>query len=173
MAELRSEHRRFLGKYDGYKHAWFRWGIEFVVILVAVSFIFQIFIGVSRIHGNSMEPAMQDGDVVFFSRIGKKFEKGDIVFARMPSGEYYVKRVVATQGDVVDLVEGILYINGEAEAGDYMQGLTKKQDGIVKYPYTVGPNSYFLVGDNREASLDSRSFGALTENQIKGKLLLY
>ena len=165
--------RRILRKYDGHKHAWFRWAIEFVVILVAVFVIFNVFIGVSRIHGDSMEPAMQDGDVVFFSRMGKDFEKGDIVFARMPSGEYYVKRVIATEGDVVDLADGVLYINGEAEKGNYVKGLTESQKGIVTYPYTVGAGSYFLVGDNREVSMDSRSFGALTGNQIKGKLLLY
>lgn len=169
----KKKYHRFLGKYDGYKYDWFRTAKEFVIIFLIVVVIFNVFIGVSRVDGNSMEPTLQNGEIVFFSRIGSDYQDGDVVFARMPSGEYYVKRVIATEGEVVDLIDGVFYINGAAEEGEYFQGTTEAQKGIVTYPYTVEEGKYFMVGDNREGSMDSRTFGALLENSIKGKLLLY
>lgn len=169
----KKEYHRFLGKYDGYKYGWFCAAREFLLILLIVIIIFNVFVGVSRVDGSSMEPTLQHGEIVFFNRMGADYQKGDIVFARMPSGEYYVKRIIAVEGDEVDLVNGMLYINGVAETGAYMQGTTLPQEGIVTYPYTVEEGMYFVVGDNREVSMDSRSFGALVESSIKGKLLLF
>ena len=169
----KKKHHRFLQKYDGYKYEWFRAAKEFLWIILAVIIVFNVFVGVSRVDGNSMEPTLQNGDVVFFFRIGSDYKSGDVVFARMPSGEYYVKRVVATEGETVDLIDGIFYIDGIAEKGDYILGITEAQKGIVTYPYTVEEGKYFMVGDNREHSMDSRTFGALVETSIKGKLLLF
>lgn len=169
----KKKYRRFLGKYDGYKYEWFRMTREFVIILVIVAVIFNVFIGVSRVDGNSMEPTLQNGDIVFFSRIGSEYEDGDVVFARMPSGEYYVKRIIATEGEEVDLIDGVFCIDGVPEEGAYILGTTEAQEGIVKYPYTVEEGKYFMVGDNREGSMDSRTFGALPESSIKGKLVIY
>ena len=76
-------------------------------------------------------------------------------------------------GDVVDLRDGVLYVNDQPEAGTYFQGETRESDGIVQYPYRVEEGKYFLVGDNREVSQDSRAFGALPKSSIKGKLLFY
>lgn len=169
----KKKYRRFLGKYDGYKYDWLRTAKEWALIFVIVLVVFQMFIGVSRVDGRSMEPTLHDGEIVLFSRISRNYEDGDVVFARMPSGEYYVKRIIATEGEVVDLKDGILYVNGVAESGSYVYGRTEEQKGIVTYPYVVETGKYFVAGDNREESMDSRSFGALLKNSIKGKLLLY
>ena len=168
----KKKYRRFLGKYDGYKYEWFKTAKEFVVILLIVTVIFNVFVGVSRVSGDSMEPTLQNGNVVFFLRIGSDYQDGDVVFARMPSGDFYVKRVIATEGEVVDLIDGKFYIDGVEEHGDYILGVTEAQKGIVTYPYTVEEGTYFMVGDNREGSMDSRAFGALPEGSIKGKLIL-
>lgn len=146
---------------------------EWVMIFVVVMIVFQLFIGVSRVDGTSMEPTLKDGQLVFFCRISQNYENGDVVLARMPSGEYYVKRIIATEGEVVDLKDGILYVNGVPESGAYVQGRTEAQEGIVTYPYIVEEGTCFVAGDNREASMDSRSFGALPENSMKGKLFVY
>lgn len=167
------KYRRFLGKYDGCKYDWFRMARECAAIFLIVLVVFELLVGVSRVDGTSMEPTLQDGELVFFCRIGSDYEDGDVVFARMPSGEYYVKRIIATEGEVVELKDGILYVDGVPESGSYVQGSTGEQKGIVTYPYVVEKGKYFLAGDNREESMDSRSFGALPENSIKGKLLLY
>lgn len=169
----KKKYHRFLGKYDGYKYEWFRTVREFAVILILVIIAFQFFVGVSRVHGNSMEPTLQNGDIVFFRRIGSDYQDKDVVFAKMPSGEYYVKRIIATEGEVVDLRDGVFYVDGVPEEGGYILGTTKPQEGIVTYPYTVEEGKYFMAGDNREASMDSRSFGALPESSIKGELFIF
>lgn len=163
--------KRWLRKYDGKKYGWFLLGRDCALILIAVSLLFSLLVGVSRVNGTSMLPTLENGRIVFFTRVNPGYRRGDVVFARMPSGSYYVKRVLAVEGDVVDIREGILYINGEPETASYFQGQTLPQEGVVEYPLTVGEDMYFVIGDNREGSIDSRSFGPLPLASIRGKLL--
>ena len=163
--------KRFLSKYDGKKYGWFLMCRDFVLMLAGVSLLFSLLVGVSRVDGTSMAPTLRDGQPVFFTRVNLRYSRGDVVYARMPSGENYVKRIVALEGDVVDLRDGTLYINGVPEDNPHAHGTTQPQEGIVEYPYTVGEDMAFLVGDNREGSVDSRTFGALLLSSIRGKLI--
>ena len=163
--------KRFLSKYDGKKYGWFLMCRDFVLMLAGVSLLFSLLVGVSRVDGTSMAPTLRDGQPVFFTRVNLRYSRGDVVYARMPSGENYVKRVVALEGDVVELRDGTLYINGVPEDAPHAHGATQPQEGIVEYPYTVGEDMAFLVGDNREGSVDSRTFGALPFSSIRGKLI--
>ena len=95
--------KRFLSKYDGKKYGWFLMCRDFVLMLAGVSLLFSLLVGVSRVDGVSMDPTLRDGQVVFFTRVNLGYSRGDVVYARMPSGENYVKRVVALEGDVVEL----------------------------------------------------------------------
>ena len=144
---------------------------DFVLMLAGVSLLFSLLVGVSRVDGTSMAPTLRDGQPVFFTRVNLRYSRGDVVYARMPSGSNYVKRIVALEGDVVDLRDGTLYINGAPEDNPHAHGTTQPQEGIVEYPYTLGEDMVFLVGDNREGSVDSRSFGALPTGSIRGKLI--
>lgn len=163
--------KRWLRKYDGKKYGWFLMARDSVLILILVALLFSLLVGVSRVNGTSMLPTLQNGKIVFFTRLNGDYRHGDVVFAKMPSGSFYVKRVLAVEGDVVDIRDGVLYVNGIAEEGAYWQGTTQPQEGVVEYPLTVGEDMYFLIGDNREGSIDSRTFGALPYGSIKGKLL--
>ena len=163
--------KRFLSKYDGKKYGWFLMCRDFVLMLAGVSLLFSLLVGVSRVDGTSMAPTLRDGQPVFFTRVNLRYSRGDVVYARMPSGENYVKRVVALEGDVVELRDGTLYINGVPEDNPHAHGTTQPQEGIVEYPYTVGEDMAFLVGDNREGSVDSRTFGSLLLSSIRGKLI--
>lgn len=163
--------KRWLRKYDGKKYGWFLMARDSVLILILVALLFSLLVGVSRVNGTSMLPTLQNGKIVFFTRINGDYDRGDVVFAKMPSGSFYVKRVLAVEGDVVDIRDGILYVNGVPEEGGYWQGSTRPQEGVVEYPLTVGEDMYFLIGDNREGSIDSRTFGALPYASIRGKLL--
>lgn len=163
--------KRWLKKYDGKKLGWLLQTRDFVLILAAMFLVFTLLVGVSRVSGHSMEPTLGDGQTVFFTRIHFSYDRDEVVFAKMPSGSNYVKRIVAVPGDVVDLRDGVLYVNGVAEERLHHTGETLPQDGIVEYPYTVPEDCWFLVGDNREGSIDSRSFGALPTSSIKGKLI--
>ena len=170
---MKKPKKRFLSRFDGYKYGWFKSAREFVIALALVFLAFNLLVGITTVSGRSMEPTLQDGNVVFFYRVNFSYHRGDVVFARMPYGNFYVKRVVAVPGDVVDIRDGVLYVNDQPETDAHFQGQTHESDGIVQYPYLVEAGKYFLVGDNREVSQDSRSFGALPRRSIKGKLLFY
>jgi len=163
--------KRWLRKYDGKKYGWFLQARDFALMLIALFLLFNIFVGISRVSGNSMDPTLKNGQDVFFTRINFSYGRDQVVFARMPAGTNYVKRIVAIAGDTVEIRDGVLYVNGTPEQTTKAVGITLPQEGIVEYPYTVPEGCFFLVGDNREGSVDSRSFGALPASSIRGKLI--
>lgn len=141
-----------------------------VAVLIVLFFLLRFVVGTSKVQGASMTPTLIDGQMIYFTRIHASYEVGDIVCISMPNGDNYIKRVVAVPGDVVELNEGVLYVNGEPQV-DYGYGDTNPQEASVTYPLTVGENKYFVLGDNRERSVDSRSFGAVYRSQILGKVV--
>ena len=149
----------------------FYWLQTLVTAIVCITLVFTFLGRITRVVGHSMDPTLTDGQTVFFTRINFSYERDLVVFARMPSGSNYVKRIVAVPGDTVDIRDGALFVNGEPEGTAGAVGLTLPQEGIVEYPYTVPEDCLFLVGDNREGSVDSRSFGALPTSSIRGKLI--
>ncbi len=156
-------------KIDKHKHDILIEIEEIFVFLVILFIIFRFIIGFSFVDGLSMYPTFNNGDFVMYTRITNHYEVGDVVSVKMPTGVYYVKRIVAKGKDTVDIHDGALYINGVKEENGY--GVTETQDeGIMEYPYTLKENEYFVLGDNREVSLDSRTFGAVGPHQIKGKI---
>lgn len=170
---MKKPRERFLSKYDGKKYGWFLLAKEFVITLLVLTILFSVFLGVSKVEGQSMEPTLSQDDVVFFTRFNRSYKRGDVILAQMPTGELYVKRIVALEGDVITLSDGCLYINGVPEQDWGVLGPTNEEEGIVSYPYTVEPDKYFLLGDNRPQSIDSRAFGALPESSIRGKILFH
>lgn len=82
-----------------------------------------------------------------------------------------IKRVVAIPGDQVNIKNGLVYVNGEVESGYQFQGKTYVNSDLV-FPLEIPENSVFVLGDNRENSLDSRGLGLIDYSQIKGKALL-
>ena len=164
---------RFLGKYDHKKQKWLHEAIEIFLIFFVVFVVFKVIIGVSFVKGTSMFPTLHNNEIVLYTRIGSNYDRGDIVSVKMPSGDYYVKRVVAVAGDEVDIRGGRLYINGKESEESYTAGETTQKDGNVTYPYVVEEGKFFVMGDNREHSMDSRAFGAVVKSQIKGEIRLY
>lgn len=169
--EKKQRSRRLLGRYDGKKLEWFHTLRDILVGLTVAFAALQFIVGASQVRGNSMYPTLHDGQIVLYNRISSSYKKGDVISVKMPSGECYVKRVAAVGGDTVELRGGALYINGQKESGNYINGATQPQEGLVKYPCTVEEGKLFVVGDNRADSVDSRTFGAVVEEQVKGKLL--
>ena len=104
--------RRILEKYNGRKLEWLHDSLFFIVMVVCAVIIFRFVIGFSVVGGDSMEPNLHDKEFVLYQRIVGEYKPGDVVTVRMPSSEYYVKRVIATGGDEVDLRGGKVYVNG-------------------------------------------------------------
>lgn len=162
---------RFLGKYDGRKGAWLKAGKRFALLVAAIFILFRFVLGVGWVSGVSMQPTYRDGTMVVHFRLAKSYRVGDVASVKMPSGEYYIKRVVAVAGDTVELIDGRVYVNGVAETGAYVNGETLPQGEGVSYPLTVPNGRIFVLGDNRVDSVDSRSFGAVAISQTRGKIL--
>lgn len=128
----------------------------FLTILIVFTFLFRI-VGVS---GRSMVPTLQDGDWLAVRAINIQIERGDIVVITQPNSlnEPLIKRVIAVGGDEVniDFVEGIVRINGEEINEPYIYEPTNRMSNVA-FPVTVPEGCVFVMGDNRNDSLDSRS----------------
>lgn len=126
-----------------------------------------------RIEGISMEPSLCDKDRVIMSRalglIGG-YERGMLVICKNKEEigpKNIVKRIIAVPGDALEIKEGKVYINGEVLNEDYILGDTSKDMAI-----DLLENQYFVMGDNRQQSVDSRYFGAIDKKSLKGKIIL-
>lgn len=164
--------KRLLERYNGLKLGWLHDSIFFIVLIVVLFVVFRFVIGLAVIGGDSMDPTLRDGNVVLYLRTVQNYEPGDVVSVRVPSAEYYVKRVVATGGETVELIDGQVYVDGDLLEESYAVGETNEETGTVIYPYTVREGNVFVLGDNREVSMDSRAFGEVSMHQIRGKIIL-
>ena len=138
-----------------------------VAIITATSF-FRIL----QVNGNSMEPSLQDGELLITSKFFK-FKKGDIV-AFYYNDKILIKRVIATEGEIVSMDDdGSISVNGTKLEEDYVSELDYGKCDIT-FPYKVPENSVFILGDNRKVSLDSRSssIGCILCDNIIGKINL-
>ncbi|MCC8063661.1 MAG: signal peptidase I [Clostridiales bacterium] len=143
-----------------------------IVVAAVAVLIATMFLPVLQVSGSSMEPTLEDGDIIILVKSGE-FETGDLV------GFYYqnkllLKRVIAGPGDIVDIDEdGNVYVNDELLDEPYV---TEKALGETDrgYPVQVPEDRYFVMGDNRATSIDSRStaIGYIEEEQIVGKVIL-
>ena len=147
-----------------------------LLALLINSFVFFF----ARVEGNSMLGTLKDGEVLFVWRAGYVFgqpQRGDIVICHYPKtkdGGYldqkntcYVKRVIGLPGDTVSIRQGTVYINGEALKESYLE--TERIDSQSMEAVVLEEGEYFLMGDNRSDSTDSRRMGAVERGKILGK----
>lgn len=148
--------------------------LEFVGLILVIIIAFFILMGTSTVDGDSMYPTLHDGDKVIFQRHNSEYRPGDIIAIRMDSGDVFVKRVIGVAGDTVNIQNGRVFVNGEEFVTEHALGETNPTPGSsVSYPYVVQDKEYFVLGDNRDVSDDSRNFGAVHETQIKGTIKSY
>jgi signal peptidase I len=142
-----------------------------VVVAAVAALVATLILPVLQIAGTSMEPNLNDGDIVLLVKT-KDLKTGDLC-AFYYSNKILVKRVIATPGDYIWIEsDGTVFLNGEALDEPY---ITEKSLGEcdVEFPYQVPENHYFVMGDHRGTSIDSRStvIGCITEDQMLGKIL--
>ena len=154
----------------------YEWVRSLVSAVLIITLTFTFAVRMMGVSGPSMIPTLQNGDrlIVVNSTICGDYEVGDIVIARKMSfsDEPIVKRVIATEGQTVDIDFdlGRVYVDGVELHEDYINDLTYLQEG-TEFPLTVPEGSVFLMGDNRNHSSDSRDerLGPVDERLIIGK----
>lgn len=152
--------------------------VQALALAVVISVVLNLFVvQVTEVRQRSMESTLLQSDRVLVSKVDYRFgtpQPGDIVVFD-PTTDVaipYVKRVVAVAGETVDLRGGRLYVNGQPRDFVGAHGTTIAQSPEIKYPLVVPPGYFFAMGDNREASSDSRSFGPQPNDRIIGKVIV-
>ncbi len=153
----------------------FSWLI-YIVIIVLLSLCIITFVGQrTKVSGHSMETTLSDGDNLIVDKISYRFREPQrfeiIVFPfQYEENTYYIKRIIGLPGETVQVIDGYVYIDGEMLDENY--GLEVMEDpGIAAEPITLGDDEYFVLGDNRNHSSDSRdpSVGVLHRSDIMGR----
>ena len=166
------EESRMLRKKESQRREFRGWILSLtaavVIALILRFFVFEFI----RVDGESMMPTLLDEEYVFMEKVTYWFsepQRGDIIICSYPNRtDTYVKRVVGIEGDVIEVSGGVLYINGEPN-DDYFQGAMNNDLS----PVTVPEDHVFVMGDNRNASMDSTnsSIGPLPYSMVQGKAL--
>ena len=150
----------------------------FILAVLVITFVISNFV-VERVkvRNHSMEHTLDDGDSVLIDKISYRFrdpERFDIiVFKQKGTGEELIKRVIALPSETVQIVDGKFLINGETL--EDIKGADLPEDaGIAAEPVKLGVGEYFVVGDNRAESIDSRyeQVGIVTSTRIKGRMFM-
>jgi signal peptidase I len=144
-----------------------------ILISVAASFLIIMFLYQPvRVEGTSMQPELRDQDRLFINKFAYHFEnisRGDVVvfhYPRDPS-KSYIKRIIALPGDRLDIDEGRVYVNGKRIDETYVPRRYRDTRSIPEM--VIPPNEYFVMGDHRSISSDSRDFGPVPRDLIYGK----
>lgn len=132
--------------------------------------VFQFFIGIAVVDGTSMAPALGDRAVILYQK-NAEATHGDIVVLENPRGETVVKRVIGTEGDEIGVdIYGRCVKNGRALAEPYAR--YSYEGGAEAAQASVGPGQVFVLGDNRPLSKDSRDYGPVRAEDVRGRVLL-
>jgi signal peptidase I len=140
-----------------------------LIAIVIVAFVIQPV----RVEGTSMLPRLHDGERIFVNKFIYKFEpirRGDIVVFWYPNdpSKSFIKRVIGLPGEMISIRRGIVYINGEPLPEPYLDpSLHTREENMP--PVYVREHYYFVMGDNRDSSNDSRQWGLVPEKYIYGK----
>ena len=156
-----------------------REAIDFILYLAVVAgicYVIVTFVGQRTVvSGTSMIPTLQDGDNLITDKISYRFrdpERYDIIVLRVESQhENFIKRVIGLPGETVQIVGGRVYINGELLESDVYGNELMISAGRASQPITLGENEYFVLGDNRNGSADSRleEVGNVDKSRIIGR----
>lgn len=143
----------------------------FLIFLMVNKYI----ISIVRVEGNSMQRTFYEGDQILIKKIGlnqNNIFRDDIVMFEGLDGITYIKRVIGVPGDIVEIINGKVFINGVQKIEDYIKG--DKTEVYDQKKWFVKEEEYFVMGDNRYKNLskDSRIFGNIKLDKIQGKYIM-
>ena len=171
LAEVEQERKR-LKRRKEYGKALRSTCFSLLAVAAAAVLAATLFLPVLQVTGTSMEPTLYDGDIIVLNKTSK-LNRGDLC------GFYYqnkllLKRIIGLPGDWIDIKEdGTVLVNGEEINEPYVSGKSLGECDLT-FPYQVPDSRYFVLGDHRSTSIDSRSsvIGSIEKDQITGKILI-
>lgn len=139
--------------------------LPYIIIILVVIIIRTFIITPVRVSGDSMYDTLKDGDIMLLKKYDKSYKRYDIVvFDR--NGERLIKRIIGLPGEYIECIDGKIYIN-DKEIKDIDTNLVTSDFNKVYIP----ENHYYVLGDNRPVSNDSRYFGPVSTKDLKGKVI--
>lgn len=142
-----------------------------------IAFLLNTVIGITTVQGVSMEPTLHTGNKLIINKVNKlihNIDRGDVIVFDSTPGEskrnkvFYIKRVIGLPGDKIEIIDGNVFVNGIEIDESYAD----KTDSYTNLTMTVPEDSYFVLGDNRDKSNDSRYFGTILHSQVSGNILM-
>ncbi len=152
--------------------------LVYILIVVCATYLIVTYVGQrTKVSGDSMLNTLEDGDNLIVDKLSYRFRKPDryeiVVFPyRHAEDTYYIKRIIGLPGEKVQIVDGYVYINDEKLDEHYgREVIEETKYGIAAEPIVLGEDEYFVLGDNRNHSSDSREFsvGVIHEDEFIGR----
>jgi signal peptidase I len=144
--------------------------VIFIIFLIGIIILFRYVIQFTVVSGDSMNPTLEDNNILLTSSLFYEVERHDVIIYRDSNGFNVIKRVIGMPNETIEIREGTVWVDGTPLEEDYTTGASDDMSEV-----TISEGSYFVIGDNRQpgASFDSRDndVGQITENRIKGKVV--
>ncbi len=141
--------------------------IPYIIIIICVVLIRTFIITPVRVDGVSMNPTLENNEILILNKLDKSYNRFDIVVFNY-NNEKLVKRIIGLPGETIKVKNNKLYINNKYIEEDF----THKDTDDYEYELVIPKNSYFVMGDNRSNSLDSRFIGPINKQNIEGTVNL-
>ena len=151
----------------------------YLLVIVLLTWVIVTFVGQrTKVDGHSMEPTLSDGDNLIVDKLSYRFrdpERYDIIVFPYQHAEntYYIKRIIGLPGETVQVIDGYMYINGK-KLDEHYGAEVMEDPGIAAEPIKLGDDEYFVLGDNRNHSQDSRDpyVGVLKRSDLMGRAFI-
>ena len=141
--------------------------IPYIIIIICVVLIRTFIVTPVRVDGVSMNPTLENNEILILNKLDKSYNRFDIVVFNY-NNEKLVKRIIGLPGETIKVKNNKLYINNKYIEEDF----THKDTDDYEYELVIPKNSYFVMGDNRSNSLDSRFIGPINKQNIEGTVNL-
>ena len=154
--------------------------ILYILVIIGLTWMIVTLVGQrTRVSGQSMETTLQDGDNLIVDKISYRFHDPSrydiIVFPyKYEENTFYIKRIIGLPGEIVQVKDGYTYINGKKLTSDIYGREVMDEPGIAEEPIKLGSDEYFVLGDNRNHSQDSRDpyVGVLKRSDLLGRAFI-
>ncbi len=143
---------------------------KLIMMVLLLWVLFGVLFGITPMRNNDMSPRISAGDLLLYYRLSEDYGMGDVIVFEK-DGMQYVGRIVAKEGDSVEITDEQLKVNGSVVMESDIFYITRPYEGGVTYPVNLGTGQYFVLCDFREGARDSRYFGAVSRNEIKGEVI--